>query len=62
MTNRELKIYAIAGMLIRLQSEQDKLKNTTDESRRQQIQNRIDIIKEHYAETLNELQNKNPLE
>ena len=61
MTNRELKMYAIAGMLIRLQSEQYKLKKATNESRRQQIQNRIDIIREHYTETLNELQKKNPL-
>lgn len=62
MTDRELKMYAIAGMLIRLQAEQDKLKKATDESRRKQIQNRIDIITEHYTETFNELQNKNPLE
>lgn len=62
MTDIELKKYAIAGMLFRLQAEQDKLKKAIDESRRQQIQNRIDTIKEHYTETLNELQNKNPLE
>ena len=60
MTDRELKMYAIAGIISRLQAEQDKLKKATDESRRQEIQNRIDTIKEHYTETLKELQ-ENPL-
>ena len=61
MTDRELKMYVLAGMLIRLQAEQDKLKKATDESRRKQLQQRIDTITEHYNETLAELQ-KNPLE
>lgn len=56
MTDRELKMYALAGMLIRLQAEQDKLKKATDESRRKQLQQRIDTITEHYNETLKELQ------
>ena len=60
MTDRELKMYALAGMLIRLQAEQDKLKKAIDESRRKQLQQRIDTITEHYNETLKELQG-NPL-
>lgn len=56
MTDRELKIYALSGMLIRLKAEQDKLKKATDESRRKQLQQRIDTITEHYTETLKELQ------
>lgn len=61
MTDRELKMYALAGMLIRLQAEQDKLKKATTESRRKELQQRIDKITEHYNETLTELQG-NPLE
>ena len=61
MTDRELKKYAIVGMLIRLQEEQYKLKIQTNERHRQQTQKRIDTIVEHYNETLKELK-ENPLE
>lgn len=61
MTDRELKIYAISGIMVRIGAEEDKLKKATTESRRKQIESRIEILKNHYTELLNELQNKNPI-
>lgn len=62
MTDRELKNYAIIGLLVRIDAEKKKLKKSICISRRKQIKDRIHKMTEQYTEILNELMDKNPLE
>lgn len=48
MTDIELKKYALVGLLLSIETEQKKLKKTTDEIRRTHIQNKIDTMKQQY--------------
>lgn len=61
MTDRELKLYAISGLLVTIGAEESNLKQATTESQKQHIKNRIEILKNHYTKLLNELQNEKPL-
>ena len=56
MTDRELKRYALTGILIRLEQEKDKLEKQNDEEIKNKIKNRINKLQEHYTEIVNELQ------
>jgi uncharacterized protein YfeS len=62
MTDRQLKMYAISGLIVRIDFEKERLKKATDETDKNQIKNAIETMQKDYTELLEELQNKNPLE
>ena len=62
MTDRQLKMYAISGLIVRIDFEKERLKNATEETEINRIKNDIKTMQNHYTELLEELQNKNPLE
>lgn len=55
MTNKQLKEYALAGILSRIAGEEEKMKFAPNDPRRQEIQDRIDVLKAHYTEIQQEL-------
>ncbi len=55
MTDRELKIYALSGLLVRIKHEQDRINKVKDTEHREQIQNSIDKMIADYEELLKEL-------
>lgn len=57
MTDRELKLYAVSGLLVIINAEQDKLKKSKDNESRKIIQDRIDKLIYDYEELLRELKN-----
>lgn len=57
MTDRELKLYAVSGLLVRINAEQEKLNKSKDNESRKIIQDRIDKMIDDYEELLRELKN-----
>lgn len=55
MTDKELKEYALVGILVRLDAEQKKLPLATEQSQKVMIETRIDILTQHYNAILNDL-------
>lgn len=57
MTDRELKIYALSGLLVRINHEQERISKVKDTEHREHIQNSIDKMISDYEELLKELRN-----
>ena len=55
MTERELKIYAITGLLVRIKAEEEKYNKAKTETRRQEIKERIDKMKNQFNSIVNEI-------
>lgn len=55
MTDRELKKYALVGLLIQIEREEKKLKTATD---KEIIKTKIETMKADYIKLLEELQQK----
>lgn len=55
MTDKELKEYALVGILVRLDAEQKKLPLATEQSQKIMIETRIDRLTQHYNAILNDL-------
>lgn len=55
MTDKELKKYALVGLLIQIEREEKKLKTATDKER---IKTKIETMKADYIKLLEELQQK----
>lgn len=61
MTERELKQYALIGLLVRIKAEQDRLDKPIDDKTKEQIKIRIDTMSRDYNTLLDELRNEKPL-
>lgn len=55
MTERELKTYAITGLLVRIKAEEEKYNKAKTETRRQEIKERIDKMKNQFNSIVNEI-------
>lgn len=55
MTEKELKKYALIGLLVRITAEEEKYNKAKTETRRQEIKSRIDEMKKQYNSIINEL-------
>lgn len=55
----KIKKYAIAGILIRIEAEENKLNATTDKARRNEIKKRIEELKADYEIILNDIKTQN---
>ena len=55
MTDRELKMYALAGLLVRINAEKEKADRITDTATRQQIESKIEYMCAEYDKLLAEL-------
>lgn len=58
MTERELKKFALVGMLIRIQADTEKLKKVKPTEEKARLKQSIDTLTEEYNKLLNELQEK----
>ncbi len=58
MTDKELKKFALVGMLIRIQADTDKLKRVKSVEQKERLQKGIDNLTAEYNKLLNELQEK----
>lgn len=61
MTERELKQYALIGLLVRIKAEQDRLDKPIDNRTKEQIKYKIETMKNDYNSLLDELRNEKPL-
>ena len=61
MTERELKQYALIGLLVRIKAEQDRLDKPIDDKTKEQIKTRIDIMSRDYNTLVDEFRNEKPL-
>lgn len=61
MTERELKKYALIGLLIRIKAEQDRLEKPIDNRTKEQIKTSIDTMTSDYNALLDELKDEKPL-
>ena len=61
MTERELKQYALIGLLVRIKAEQDRLDKPIDDKTKEQIKIRLDPMSRDYNTLLDELRNEKPL-
>lgn len=57
MTDRELKLYAVSGLIVRMKAEQERLNKIRDNESRKIIQYNIDKMIADYNELLKELRN-----
>lgn len=55
ITDRELKEYAITGLLVRIHAEKELLQKATEQSRKIQIETRIDRMTQIYESLLYDL-------
>lgn len=55
MTEKELKKYAVVGLLVRIEAEQKRLQRTKREEEKKIVQIKIETLSEHYIELLNEI-------
>lgn len=55
MTEKELKKYALIGLLVRITAEEKKYNKAKDENRKQEIKERIDKMKKQYNSIVNEI-------
>lgn len=55
MTDRELKEYALIGLLVRINADKRQLQKITDIKDRIQVETRIDIMTQYYESLLYEL-------
>ena len=58
MTDRELKKFALVGMLIRIQADTDKLKRVKAEEQKERLKQSIDNLTTEYNNLLKELKEK----
>jgi hypothetical protein len=58
MTDRELKKFALVGMLIRIQADTDKLKRVKAEEQKERLKKNIDNLTTEYNNLLKELKEK----
>lgn len=58
MTERELKKFALVGMLRRIQADTDRLKKVKPTEQKERLKQSIDTLTEEYNKLLNELQEK----
>lgn len=61
MTERELKQYALIGLLVRIKAEQDRLDKPIDNRTKEHIKDKIETMKNDYNSLLDELRNEKPL-
>lgn len=52
ITQRELIKFALVGIIVRIDAEKEKLNKATEDSRKADLQSRIDIMTEQYNELL----------
>lgn len=55
MTDRELKEYALIGILVRINADKEQLQKITDIKDRIRVETRIDIMTQYYESLLYEL-------
>ena len=55
ITDTELKEYALVGLLVRINAEKELLQKATEQSRKMQIETRIDRMTQIYESLLFEL-------
>lgn len=55
MTEKELKKYAVVGLLVRIEAEQKRLQRIKREEEKKIVQSKIETLAEHYMELLNEI-------
>lgn len=55
MTEKELKKYAVVGLLVRIEAEQKRLQRIKREEEKKIVQSKIETLVEHYMELLNEI-------
>lgn len=55
MTDRELKKFALVGMLIRIQADTDKLKKITEPKAKEDLKIKLDTLNAEYDKLLKEL-------
>ena len=55
ITDAELKEYALVGLLVRINAEKELLQKATEQSRKMQIETRIDRMTQIYESLLYEL-------
>ncbi len=55
MTDRELKEYALIGLLVRINADKEQLQKITDTTDRIRIETRIDRMTQYYESLLYEL-------
>lgn len=55
MTDRELKEYALIGLLVRINADKEQLQKITDIKDRIRVETRIDIMTQYYESLLYEL-------
>lgn len=58
MTERELKKYALVGILVQIQAEEKKLNKTATATDKERINNKIETMRAEYNNLLEELQQK----
>lgn len=58
MTERELKKFALVGMLRRIQADTDRLKKVKPTEQKERLKQSIDTLTEEYNKLLKELQEK----
>lgn len=61
MTDRKLKQYALIGLLVTIQAEQDRLNKPIDKQMKEQVKLNIDTMTNEYNSLVNELNNEKPL-
>lgn len=55
MTEKELKKYALIGLLVRIKAEEEKYNKAKTETRKQEIKERIDIMKNQFNSIVDEI-------
>jgi hypothetical protein len=58
MTEKELKKFALVGMLVRIQADTDKLKKVKSPKDKELLQQKVDTLTEEYNKLLEELKTK----
>ena len=55
MTDRELKKYALTGLLVRIDAEEKRIPKVKDQRQKEHIEKQVKIMKNQYNELLEEL-------
>ena len=55
MKEKELKKYALIGLLVRIKAEEEKYNKAKTETRKQEIKERIDIMKNQFNSIVDEI-------